>query len=557
MSNVRCRRSSLVCLLALMASDGRIVYADPAAGYLTLVRRSTAERAKAAEHDANKLNEPQASAQTALVAPGLANAGQRYRVAVGAGAASDAESYAFDRTGAADVSASISVRRRWLVIDLAWKGRFGAHAVPLVTDTSTARAPTAERRHGVTLGAVWTGRLGRLGTIDVDFLAGLAFRHETLDRMLAPHSFGLAGPRVGVSLVRGAAALMSSMELGLPTYDSAPRALAAGSVRGRVAWTAGLEWEIAPSTRIALTYRGEQLNRVFSERRSNGAMVELMLDFGGGQPRAIRSVSKPNGVADCPTMAGEAANRECLDRDHYSDGVLDRGKRCSTVAAPREKAECRDADVDADLVSDRLEPCLHQPGSHDGCPDSDGDGIVDNLDQCPFEAEDKDGFRDEDGCLDPDNDADGLSDAQDRCPNQPEVINGVDDADGCPDRGDALVAISPDRLELFDSVQFRKAVIQKQSFNLLGQLGATLRMHPEILRLRITVHVQPTRDAEADQRLSQLRAVAIRKWLIEFGIAETRLKSRGFGGTQPLVDPEKRGAAKINERLDLIILERK
>src|SRR6185503_12407394 len=100
-------------------------------------------------------------------------------------------------------------------------------------------------------------------------------------------------------------------------------------------------------------------------------------------------------------------------------------------------------------------------------------------------------------------------------PNEPEVINGVDDEDGCPDRGNALVVISPDRLELLENVVFKKTLIQKESFNLLNQVGAQLRVHPEILRVRITMHVQPTKDAAADQRLSELRAFAIREYLIK------------------------------------------
>jgi OOP family OmpA-OmpF porin len=71
------------------------------------------------------------------------------------------------------------------------------------------------------------------------------------------------------------------------------------------------------------------------------------------------------------------------------------------------------------------------------------------------------------------------------------------------------------------------------------------------------VHVQPTDDEGADQAKSDKRAQAVRDWLVQWGIAPARLEARGFGGTKPLVPPEQRGAAKINDRLELIILERK
>ena len=59
------------------------------------------------------------------------------------------------------------------------------------------------------------------------------------------------------------------------------------------------------------------------------------------------------------------------------------------------------------------------------------------------------------------------------------------------------------------------------------------------------------------QARSDKRAQAIRDWLIQWGIAPTRLEARGFGGIKPLVPPDQKGAAKINDRLELIILERK
>jgi outer membrane protein OmpA-like peptidoglycan-associated protein len=226
---------------------------------------------------------------------------------------------------------------------------------------------------------------------------------------------------------------------------------------------------------------------------------------------------------------------------------------------------CPELDNDGDGVADAQDKCPLEPedkdglADDDGCvdADNDGDAIADAQDKCPSEPEDLDGFRDLDGCPDLDNDGDMIADAQDKCPNEAEAINGVDDEDGCPDRGNALVVVSPDRLELLESIEFKKTTIQKASFNLLGQIGATLRAHPEILRLRITVYVQPTRDPDADQRLSELRAFAIREWLIKYGIEEKRLEPRGFGSTKPLVDPASKGAKAINERVDLVILERR
>jgi outer membrane protein OmpA-like peptidoglycan-associated protein len=256
-------------------------------------------------------------------------------------------------------------------------------------------------------------------------------------------------------------------------------------------------------------------------------------------------------------------------KDSDADGIDDGDDKCPNEAEDKDLYDdsdgCPELDNDADGVPDGLDQCPLDAEDKDGFADEDGcadedndaDGVPDKQDKCVAEPEDKDGFKDLDGCAEPDNDADGFTDAQDKCPNEAELINGIDDDDGCPDRGNALVVVSPDRLELLEAILFKKTVIQKESSNLLGQIGATMRAHPEILRLRITVHVQPTKNPDADQRLSETRAFAIREWLIKYGIEEKRLEPRGFGGTKPLVDPKEKGAAAINERIDLIILERK
>jgi len=256
-------------------------------------------------------------------------------------------------------------------------------------------------------------------------------------------------------------------------------------------------------------------------------------------------------------------------KDTDGDGITDDKDRCPGEPEDQDLYDdtdgCPELDNDGDMISDANDKCPLEPEDKDGfqdddgCPDADNDrdGVADLQDKCPNEPEDADGFKDVDGCPDLDNDGDGFADAQDKCPNEAEVINGTDDDDGCPDKGNAFVVISPDRLELLESIEFKKTTIQKASFNVLGQIGATLRAHPEILRLRITVHMQPSKKPDEDRKTSELRAFAIREWLIKYGIEEKRLEPRGFGGSKPLVDPTTRGSKQINERIDLIILERK
>jgi large repetitive protein len=294
---------------------------------------------------------------------------------------------------------------------------------------------------------------------------------------------------------------------------------------------------------------------------------------GSPEVRGVLSLTFTPGASELPSLR----DPEQPDIDSDGDGIRNRVDKCPEQAEDRDLFEdsdgCPDDDNDGDKVADGVDKCPLDPEDLDGFQDDDGcvdkdndnDGLADGQDKCPDQPEDKDGFQDVDGCPDNDNDLDGIADGQDKCPAQPETINGNKDEDGCPDAGDSTIVLSPDRIETLDAVTFGagNAKLTKQSFNILGQVGATMRAHPEIVRMRVTVHVQPSaacindNRCDKDQELSDKRATAIRDWLVQWGVAEGRVEARGFGGTKTVVDPKQRGAALLNERVELIILERK
>jgi len=258
-----------------------------------------------------------------------------------------------------------------------------------------------------------------------------------------------------------------------------------------------------------------------------------------------------------------------VEKDSDNDGLLDEADKCPTEAEDKDLFDdtdgCPELDNDEDGFADAADKCPLDAEDkdgfedEDGCPekDNDADGIPDAQDKCPMEPEDKDGAQDLDGCPDLDNDGDGLADAADSCPNEAEVINGNTDDDGCPDRGDALVVVTPSSLDTMEGMQFTGTQVSKASTNLLNQIGATLRAHGEIVRIKVVIHVQPTNDAEKDQERSDKRAAAVRDALVKFGIAESRISAVGLGGTKPLVPKNAKNAALLNDRMELIILERK
>ena len=164
-------------------------------------------------------------------------------------------------------------------------------------------------------------------------------------------------------------------------------------------------------------------------------------------------------------------------------------------------------------------------------------------------AEDRDGFQDQDGCPEEDNDGDGVVDASDKCPNEAEKINGVDDDDGCPDKGESLVHLDADRLELLEPVAFRDSGREVEP-DVLGQLATTLRArggHHSLARRRpCPAEKAPT----GFLALSEKRGVggsrlARRTWRR----SEAHFDPKGFRRLKPLIAPNSRkGAAAINDR---------
>jgi hypothetical protein len=440
-----------------------------------------------------------------------------------------------------------------------WRGRsglgelvMGASAVVVIPTASSRQYTGSDKPEGrlLLLGSFAPAALGARLAFSVN--AGAIARGEAIYADIAQRS-GIAWG-VGASY-RVLDSLWATAELFGEATPSGRReqsstAVMPAAMLVQSEWLTGVSW------------RADQ-------RFTVGIAVGRGLTDALGTPdlRGVLSIAFTQGApAVTPIHAGDLPGSD-LDSD--GDGIPDSLDKCPNEPEDKDGFDdqdgCPDPDNDHDGIPDALDKCPIDPEDKDGfqdddgCPDkdNDGDGIPDALDKCPNEPEDKDGFEDLDGCPDPDNDHDGIPDAQDKCPNEPETINGIKDDDGCPDKGDSTIVLSPDRIETLDPIPFNGLKIARAALPLLGQVAATLRAHTEIVRVRVTVHVQPSGDPDADQSRSEKRAQAVRDWLVQWGIAPARLEQRGFGGAKPLVPAGQRGAAKINDRIEFIILERK
>ncbi|WNG26068.1 OmpA family protein [Cystobacter fuscus] len=152
-----------------------------------------------------------------------------------------------------------------------------------------------------------------------------------------------------------------------------------------------------------------------------------------------------------------------------------------------------------------------------------------------------------------DYDKDGIPDEDDACPLKP----GVAAHEGCPPPEPPkppYAEYEEARISIKDQVRFAtgKSDILPESFPLLDEVAKILKEHPELVRLRIGGHTDNRGTREFNIKLSQDRAEAVRRYLVERGVAPTRLEAKGFGPDQPIASNDTAEGRQRNRRTEFI-----
>lgn len=157
-----------------------------------------------------------------------------------------------------------------------------------------------------------------------------------------------------------------------------------------------------------------------------------------------------------------------------------------------------------------------------------------------------------------DRDNDGILDRDDRCPDEQEVYNGVDDEDGCPDVDRPLVVESTGVLETFRSIEFEfdRAVLRPSAYEILDAVVELMQDNPDLALIEIQGHTDEQGDDAYNLDLSERRAAAVMRYLIDRGVEASRLTSRGYGETQPADPRHTQEAYAINRRVAFVIKKR-
>ena len=97
---------------------------------------------------------------------------------------------------------------------------------------------------------------------------------------------------------------------------------------------------------------------------------------------------------------------------------------------------------------------------------------------------------------------------------------------------------------------FNKATLRPDAEPVLHQVLALFTDNPD-LSVEIGGHTDDVGSAEYNQTLSEKRAAAVKDWLVRNGVAASRLSSKGYGESQPLVPNNSDANRARNRRVEL------
>jgi outer membrane protein OmpA-like peptidoglycan-associated protein len=119
----------------------------------------------------------------------------------------------------------------------------------------------------------------------------------------------------------------------------------------------------------------------------------------------------------------------------------------------------------------------------------------------------------------------------------------------------AQVELTKQEVRIRKQIFFRlnSAEISEKSNGLLSEIADVLLRNPQVKQVEIQGHTDNKGAPEVNQQLSQLRAEAVRAWLVNAGVEAGRLAAKGYGDTHPLVPNLTERHRALNRRVQFMI----
>lgn len=99
-----------------------------------------------------------------------------------------------------------------------------------------------------------------------------------------------------------------------------------------------------------------------------------------------------------------------------------------------------------------------------------------------------------------------------------------------------------------------KSVIDPGSYRELDEVVQMLKENPAI-EIQLEGHTDNIGNPKMNLELSKSRVEAVKKYLVDKGIAKKRIETKAFGGTQPLRNEMTPEARALNRRVEMRILK--
>lgn len=244
-----------------------------------------------------------------------------------------------------------------------------------------------------------------------------------------------------------------------------------------------------------------------------------------------------------------------MNKDTDGDGLSDGDEVLKYHTDPLK------ADTDGDGLSDGAEVMTHHTDPLK--MDTDGDGLNDGEEVTKYKtnplAKDTDGDQLSDGDevlkyhtnpLNPDTDGGSVFDGV-------EVARGTNPLDA---NDDVVKAKPKDEIDIgtvggaaiaLEGIEFdvAKATIRPSSDSSLNKALKMMANHPE-LEVEIRGHTDNSGKREKNVKLSHDRAESVKKWLIDRGIAASRMTTKGFGPDSPIAPNDTPENKQKNRRIE-------
>lgn len=115
--------------------------------------------------------------------------------------------------------------------------------------------------------------------------------------------------------------------------------------------------------------------------------------------------------------------------------------------------------------------------------------------------------------------------------------------------GDTLRLQAPSNIT-FDT---NRAEVKAEFKPILDQLANSINQYPDTV-IRVEGHTDSVGSAAYNQTLSENRANSVRSYLVQRGVAASRIEAVGFGLTRPIADNATEAGRAQNRRVEILIV---